>query len=290
MNKARDHIISYTLIMPAIVAMSVFVFWPIVYSLILSGQQYRLGFRSHAYVGLQNYVALLRSDTFWNALLNTATYSVAVVGASLFSGLLLAAAVVNTGRYSVVWRATFFLPVAATMAAMAIVWRFILDDNYGILNSLLVALGWSSIDFLGRPEYAMGSVVFISVWSNAGYAMVFFYAGLISIPQSLYESAAIDGASRSFVFRFVTWPLLSPTTLFLAIIMTKRALSAFDTIKVMTDGGPVRATEVLSLLLFEEAFEHFNVGYASALAMAFFVIVLCLALLQMRLERMVFYQ
>jgi len=290
MRRIREHLTSYLLILPAAIVMIVFVFRPIWYSLMLSAQKYRLGFKTREFVGLSNYTDLFVSDDFWNALANTAIYSIAMVVLSLLIGLLLALAITNAGRTSVLWQAIFFLPVTATMAAMAIVWRFILDDNFGIVNALLAAMNQPTIDFLRNPKTAMGAVIFISIWSNAGYAMIFFYAGIINIPASLYQSAALDGSNRFQDFRYITWPLVSPTTLFMLIIMTKRALASFDTIKVMTNGGPVQATEVLSLLLYKEAFQFFNIGYASSLAIVFFVIVLFLALFQMRLDRRVFYQ
>jgi len=290
MRRIREHVLSYLLILPAAFVMIVFVFRPIWYSLVLSAQTYRLGFKTREFVALRNYRDLFLSSDFWNSLGNTAAYSIAMVVLSLLAGLLLALAVVNARKASTLWQAIFFLPVTATMAAMAIVWRFILDDNFGIVNAVLVAMNQPTIDFLRNPQTAMGSVIFISVWSNAGYAMIFFYAGMMNIPESLYQSAALDGSSRLQDFRYITWPLVSPTTLFMLIIMTKRALASFDTIKVMTNGGPVGATEVLSLLLYQEAFQFFNIGYASALSIVFFIIVLFLALFQMRLDRRVFYQ
>jgi ABC-type sugar transport system permease subunit len=162
--------------------------------------------------------------------------------------------------------------------------------HFGILNAFLLRLGASPVDWLKGDVTAMGAVIVVGVWSNAGYAMVFFVAGLASIPQALYEAAAIDGAGGARRFASITWPLLSPTTLFVLIIMTVRALASFDIVKVLTDGGPLGATQVLSHLLFQQAFQFFNTGYASAVAVVFFVLVLFLALLQMGVERWVHYQ
>jgi ABC-type sugar transport system permease subunit len=173
---------------------------------------------------------------------------------------------------------------------MAVVWRFIFDSQIGVLNAFLLRLGLSPVEWLSHGTTAMGAVILVGIWSNAGYAMVFFIAGLSNIPKALYEAAAIDGASNSRQFFSITWPLLSPTTLFIMIIMTVRALASFDIVKVLTDGGPVGATQVLSHLLYEEAFKFFDTGYASGIAVVFFILVLALALLQMRVEKWVHYQ
>ena len=270
--------------------MIVFIFQPIIYSLILSLQQYRLGFNIRQFIWFENYINLFLSGEFWKSMGKTFTYSIFMVIISLAAGLLLALIVFRLKRTAMLWQVVFFIPVTATMAAMAIVWRFILDDNYGILNILLNTLHLPSTDWLRNPDTAMGAVILMSIWSNAGYAMIFFIAGLSNIPSSLYEAASIDGSNQLQDFKYVTWPLLSPTTLFLVIIMTKRALSSFDTIKVMTNGGPAKATQVLSFLLYKEAFQYFNIGYASAIAVIYFILVLVLALFQMKSDRKVFYQ
>jgi len=249
-----------------------------------------LGFNIREFIWFENYKTLFLSSEFWGSMGKTTVFSVSVVFISLLLGLFLALIISEREKSRSFWQVVFFLPVTATMAAMAIVWRFILDDNFGILNIFLSLLNIPSSDWLRNPDTAMGAVIFLSIWSNAGYTMVFFFAGLANIPSSLYQAAAIDGSSKIQNFRYITWPLLSPTTLFLMIIMTKRALSSFDTIKVMTNGGPLKATEVLSFLLYKEAFQYFNIGYASSVAIIFFVLVLLLAILQMKSDRRVFYQ
>jgi len=290
LQKARHHAISYALIAPAFLVLAVFVFEPIVYSLVLSFQKYRLGFATRRFVGFENFKNLLASPEFWQSLAITAVYSFYMVAASLVLGLFLAVVITGRKNDAAFWQVIYFLPVTATMAAMAIVWRFILNVDFGFLNNLLRALHLPVVNWLKDPRTAMGSVIFISVWANAGYAMVLFLAGIANIPGSLYEAAAIDGSNKGQDFRFITWPLISPTTLFAVIIMTRRALSSFDTIKVLTNGGPINSTRVLSLLLYQEAFQFFNIGYASVIAVVFFVLVLAVALVQLKLEKRVFYQ
>lgn len=281
---------AYALLLPAFAFLGLFVFWPVVYSLYLSTMRWKLGYVRRDFVLFDNYIRLFASPEFWNSMSNTVVYTGAMAAASIALGLVLSLALVDAGRLRSLWQTVFFLPVAATMAAMAVVWRFIFDMHFGILNAFLLRLGASPVDWLKGDVTAMGAVIVVGVWSNAGYAMVFFVAGLASIPQALYEAAAIDGAGGARRFVSITWPLLSPTTLFVLIIMTVRALASFDIVKVLTDGGPLGATQVLSHLLYQQAFQFFNTGYASAVAVVFFALVLVLALLQMGVERWVHYQ
>jgi len=281
---------AYVLIMPAFLAIGVFVLWPVGYSLVLSTMEWKLGYDAREFVLLDNYVKLLGSRVFWNAALNTVVYTVAMVLASIALGLGLSLAITAGKRLQSFWQVLFFMPIAATMSAMAVVWRFLLDGNLGIVNAMLARLGAAPVAWLTGDATAMGAVIVVGIWSNAGYAMVFFIAGLSNIPEALYEAAAIDGAGILRRFTSITWPLLSPSTLFVLVIMTVRALASFDIVKVLTDGGPLGATQVLSHLLYQEAFQFFDTGYASAVAVVFFLLVLLLALLQMKVEKWVHYQ
>jgi multiple sugar transport system permease protein len=233
---------------------------------------------------------MLAAPEFWNALGNTAIYTAAVGGLSIGVGLLLALALRRAGRLQGVYQAVFFLPVAATMSAMAVVWRFIFDTNIGVLNAVVRAAGLEPLSWLQDNRLAMAAVILVGVWSNMGYAMVLFLAGLTTIPRDLYEAAAIDGASAPRQFSAITWPLLSPITLFVVVIMTLRAVQAFDSIKVLTDGGPLGATQVLSHLLYRTGFQYFDTGFAAGISVVFFALLAAVTLLQMRAERLVHYQ
>ncbi|HOI22427.1 MAG: sugar ABC transporter permease [Spirochaetia bacterium] len=289
-NKVKDNFVSYLLIFPASFFLILFIFSPIVYSIILSLQRYRLGFKNREFIGFKNYATLFNSPDFWDSLKITAVYTIFVVVISILLGLLLSILIFQRKKTGMIWQITFFLPVAATMAAMAIVWRFILDDNFGFLNNLLRFLGFAGMDWLRDTNTALGVVIMINIWANAGYAMVFFIAGLLNIPDELYQAAALDGSNRFQNFRYISWPLLSPSTLFITVIMTVRALTSFDTIKVMTNGGPTKSTQILSLLLYQEAFQFFNIGYASSIAVVYFILVLFLAIAQMKFDSRVYYQ
>jgi multiple sugar transport system permease protein len=218
----------YILLLPAFFFIGVFIFWPVGYSFFLSTMSWKLGYAQREFILFGNYLQLFTSSEFWNAMANTAIYTGLMAGLSIAFGLGLSLAVVSTTRLTSMWQAMFFLPVAATMAAMAVVWRFIFDTHIGILNAFLAALNLEPVEWLLHGTTAMGAVILVGVWSNAGYAMVFFIAGLSNIPKTLHEAAAIDGANGFRRFLSITWPLLSPTTLFVVIIMTVRALASFD--------------------------------------------------------------
>lgn len=281
---------AYLLLLPVLVFIGLFVFWPVLSSFYLSTMDWKLGYSQQEFILLDNYVALFTSAAFWNAMANTLIYTALMGVISIGLGLVLTLAIMGGRRLSSFWQALFFLPVAATMAAMSVVWTYIFDTRFGILNAFLARLNLGTCDWLNQSTTAMGAVILVGIWSNAGYAMVFFIAGLSNIPNTLYEAASIDGASGFRKFLSITWPLLSPTTLFVVIIMTVRALASFDIVKVLTDGGPLGETQVLSHLLYQEAFQFFDTGYASAIAVVFFILVLFLASAQMRVEKWVHYQ
>lgn len=280
----------YLLILPAFVFFAIFKFGAMMSLVPLSLTDWRLGSVSRRVVGLANYRDLLASHEFWNALGNTATYTVTVGVLSIALGLALALAVRRAGRLQSLYQAVFFLPVAATMSAMAVVWRFIFDANIGVLNAAAAVAGIAPLNWLQDGRLAMLAVIVVGTWSNMGYAMVLFLAGLTVIPRELHEAAALDGASPFRQFRWITWPLLSPVTLFVVVILTLRAVQAFDAIKVLTDGGPLGATQVLSHLLYRVGFQYFDTGSAAAIALVFFVLLASVTLLQMRADRLVHYQ
>jgi multiple sugar transport system permease protein len=281
-TRARLPILPYLLIAPLFISMLVFVFRPVVYSVYLSLLEWQLGLGVPKWIGFGNYQKLFAEADFWNALRNSLVYALAVGILSLLLGLLLAVALRHVVRLREAWQAIFFLPVAATMSAMAIVWRFIFHPTVGILNQWLIALGLPAQDWLSSDTWSHLAIIWVGVWSSAGYAMVLFSAGLTTIPKDLHEAAAIDGATPWQQFQKITMPLLAPTTLFTVVIITLRAMENFDTVRILTDGGPLKATQTLSHLLFQEGFQFFNAGYASSIAVIYFLILVLIAALQMR--------
>ena len=238
------------------------------------------------FVGLHNYAAALQSHDFWRALKNT-FYFVVVGGplsviVSLVSALLLNAPAV---RLRSLFRTVYFAPVVTTLVAVAVVWRYLYHPHYGFVNQLLGALGINPIDWLGNPTWSMPAIVLLSVWKNFGYNMLIFLAGLQTIPDELYEAAAIDGAGAWSKFWHVTFPGLAPTFLFVGVTTMIIQFQLFAEPYVMTQGGPLGATRSVVLLMYEEGFRWWRMGMGAAIAFLLLIITLVGALVQLRLQR-----
>lgn len=289
MSRSRAVNPAYWFLAPALSVIAVFFFLPVVASVALSVTDfdiYAIASRANLrIVGSGNYVHLLHDPLFWLALRNTA-YFVAVggplsVAASLGAALLLTAKLV---RFKSVFRTIFFLPVITTLVAVAVVWRYVYHPRFGLLNYALSLLGVGPIDWLGDPRWAMPAIILMAIWKNFGFNMVIFIAGLESIPERLYEAARIDGARAWHQFRYVTLPMLAPTFLFVAIITMIGYFQLFAEPYVMTAGGPSYSTLSIVLLMYQQGFRWWNMGYAAALAFALFLIILALTLAALRIR------
>lgn len=286
----RQRKAAWTFLAPALALIFVFFFLPILAGFVLSLTDfdiYSIGALENArFVGLRNYVDTLRSGEFWNALRNTA-YFVLVGGplsvlASLGAALLVNARIV---KLKGLFRTVYFAPVVTTLVAVAIVWRYLYHPRYGLLNYLLGWIGIGPIDWLGDPRFAMPAIILMAVWKNFGYNMLIFIAGLQSIPEEMYEAATVDGAGFWKSFRHITLPGLAPTLLFVGIMTMIGYFQLFAEPYVMTQGGPLRSTTSVILLMYEEGFRWWRLGKASAIAFLLFVIVLAGTLVQLRLRR-----
>jgi multiple sugar transport system permease protein len=275
---------------PALGLIFLFFFLPVAASLLLSFTDfdiYALGDLGRLrFVGLENYARLLADPRFHLALRNT-LYFVAVggplsVAVSLGAALLLNHRLV---RFPGLFRSLLFLPVVTTLVAVAVVWRYLYHPRYGYLNHLLGLAGFEPVDWLGDPRWAMPALILMAVWKNFGFNMIVFLAGLQSIPKNLYEAAAIDGAGGWQQFRHITLPLLAPTFLFVTVITMIGYFQLFAEPYVMTAGGPADSTLSVALLMFQEGFRWWNLGYAAAVAFALFLIILAGTLVQLRLRR-----
>ena len=275
---------------PALLLVAVFFFVPVVIGLVLSFTDfdiYAIGAPDTArFVGTHNYAALFRLPLFWKALGNT-VYFVGV-GAPLSVLVSLGAALLVNSRltrFQPFFRSVFFVPVVTTLVAVAIVWRYVYQPQYGLANWALRGLGLPAIDWLGDPHWAMPAIILLAVWKNFGYNMLIFIAGLQSIPQSLYEAAELDGAGAWERFRHVTLPGLGPTFVFVGVTTMLGFFQLFAEPYVMTQGGPLKSTTTLVLFMYEEGFRWWRMGNAAAIAFVLFAIMLVGSLVQMRLQR-----
>jgi multiple sugar transport system permease protein len=277
----RQQPAAFALAGPGAALLGIFILTPALLVVALSFTDYGLAAPTIRFVGFANYVEMLGDGRFWNALANTALYAVMVLAGSVGLGLGLALMIASVRRLGGFYRAAFFLPVATTMVAMATVWEYLLHPSVGPVNRLLVMLGFAPVNFLGDPATALATLALITVWDIAGFNMVLFLAGLGAIPRDVYEAASVDGAASAWSrFRHITWPLLGPTTMFVVIITAIRSLRVFDTVALLTQGGPAHATEVILFRITTTAFQHLRIGYASTLTVAFLVMVGLLALAQ----------
>ncbi len=286
----RRHLVGWTFALPWVLVFLPFMAFPIVASLLLSFTDfdiYAVGDMDNArFVGLRNYAQLLQTPLFWQALKNT--FYFAIVGGPLSIATSLAAALLVNARltrFKGFFRTVYFIPFVTTLVAVAIVWRYLYHPQYGLLNYGLGWLGIDPVDWLGDPRWAMPAIIVLAVWKNFGYNMLIFIAGLQAIPEELYEAAHLDGAGAWQRFRHVTLPMLAPTFLFVGVITMIGYFQLFAEPYVMTQGGPLRATTSVVLLMYEEGFRWWRMGYAAAVAFVLFVVILIATLVQFRLQR-----
>jgi len=275
---------------PALTLIGLFFFLPVVAGLLLSLTDfdlYAIGALDTArFVGLGNYRDLMHSPLFWTALRNTLYF--VVVGGPLSVAVSLAAAVLLNSprlRLRAFFRTVYFAPVVTTLVAVAIVWRYLYHPRYGLLNHILGWVGIAPIDWLGDPHWAMPAIILLAIWKNFGYNMLIFLAGLQTIPEELYEAASIDGAGPWRRFFHITFPSLGPVFLFVAVTTMIGYFQLFAEPYVMTQGGPLRSTTSLILLMYEEGFRWWRMGAASSIAFVLFLLTLAGTLIQLRLRK-----
>ena len=278
---SADAVAGYTLITPAVFFLVVFFFGPILTIILFSTTDYQLGAKAFSWIGFGNYIEMWNDSGFWTSLRNTLVYVAVVAPISIGLGLLIALLIESAASAANFYRAIYFLPVATTMVAMAVVWEFIMHPTAGLLNLSLNFFGVDGYIWLTDRDLVLYAICWIGIWENIGYVMVLFMAGLKGIPRDLYDAAEVDGASSAWDrFRTVTWPMLGPATMFVVIITGVRSFKVFDTVAVLTQGGPVKASEVLLYTIYTEGFTYFRSAYASSLTVVFLSVVLMVTLFQ----------
>ena len=274
---------------PAMVLLTVFFFVPVIAGFALSLTDfdlYTIGDTSNIrLVGLRNYLDLFRSSIFWTAFANTMYF--ALVGGPLTVAVSLGAALLVNARLTrMKWlfRTVYFAPVVTTLVAVSIVFKYIYHPRFGMLNRFLDTLGLPQPDWLGNPRLAMLAIIILAVWKGFGYTMIIFIAGLQQIPEEIYEAARLDGAGAWRQFRHITLPMLAPTFLFVGIVVAIGQLQIFAEPYVMTRGGPLNKTVTLVMLMYEQGFRFWEMGYAAAVAFVLFLVIGAATLLQMKLQ------
>lgn len=285
-NRAQEVIAGYLFILPAFVSLFIFLVAPILAAFVLVFMRYDV-LSPPTWVGLNNLNELVGDARLRNVYWNTFRF---VVFATFFNnilGLFLAMGI-NRAMPSVVkylLRTALFFPVLTTTASLALVWNFLLTQDRGVVNYLLQQIGLQPIPWLSSSTWAMVSVVMFDVWRACGFLMVIYLAGLQAIPDVLYEAASIDGANQFQRMRYITLPLISPTAFFAIIISLIGAAQVFDNVWVLTGGGPGDATRIIVLYIYEIGFKRFEMGYAAAVSLTLFLILIALTLFQFRLSR-----
>jgi multiple sugar transport system permease protein len=286
----RENLTGWAFAAPFMILFGAFMILPIAASFVLSFTSFGLRDLANpigaSFVGLKNYIDLMSDGKFWSSLFNTFYFVVIGVPLTLGFGLFIANAL-NRGvnKFKTAFRVGYYLPVITSIVAIAVVWRFLLNPDAGLVNMLLGAVGVHGPSWLADPVFAMPSIIAMAVWRNLGFAMVVFLAGMQAIPASLYEAASIDGAGRWQSFRFVTIPMLRPTILFMTVITTIGYLQLFEEPFIMTGGGPLDKTLSVTMYMYQQGFAFFHQGYASAVAYVLFLIVAVIAILQFKFLR-----
>ena len=273
---------------PALLVIAVFFLLPVLAGFALSVTDFDLyalaDIANLRFVGLDNYVRLVQSAAFWQALGNTLYF--VVVGVPLSLGVSLGAALLLNSRLTrckAFFRTALFAPVVTTLVAVAVVWRYLFHARYGVINYWLGSVGVPPVDWLGDPHWAMPTIILLAVWKNFGYNMVILLAGLQAIPEDLYEAARIDGASWWRQIIDITLPMLAPTLTMVGILTTAGYFQLFAEPYVMTQGGPLRSTVSVLYFMYEEGFKWWNFGAASAVAFLLFGLIFAVTALLVRL-------
>lgn len=271
-------------IAPGLIPLVLFTLGPLLASVGISFLEWDL-LRPPTLVGLDNYLGLLSDPDFQEAIGHTLYFLAGYMPIVLVGGLGLALALHQPLRGSTLFRSAYFLPVVSSWVVVALMWRWLLSPDNGLVNYLLGLVGLAGPGWWADPSWAMPSVIIATAWKDLGFAMVLFLAGLQAIPTEYYEAAEVDGAGRGARFRHVTIPLLSPTLFFVVVILLINGFQVFDQVWVMTGGGPAGATSVVVERVVTYAFRYGQMGYASAMSWLLVAAILTITLVQFRLQR-----
>ena len=280
----QEHISAWLYLAPALILLGIFVFYPTV-RLICDSFYSWDGMGERTFVGFQNYRTLIEDEEFWQTVKNSFVFIVGSVPTGMAISLAMALLIQKHLMGRDIFRTIFFAPVVTSLVAAGLVFVWLLNYDFGVLNLMLEKIGLAKIPWLVDDKYAMFSVIVMTIWKDAGYNMILFLAGLNNISESYYEAARIDGAGSWQTFWKITWPLLMPTTFFILVVRIIFSFRAFEQIFAMTKGGPVGSTTVFVYYIYEKAFRYFEMGYASTAAIALLLIVLVLTYIQFKVVK-----
>ena len=263
----------YIMLLPAIAGLSLFVVYPLIFLVRTSFTDRSMLRRNPKFVGFSNYVELFNSQEFVSVIKNSILYTLLFVACSIAIALLLAVWLNKKQRRYSLAQTAIFIPYIVSYVTISLVWLWLMDPQFGFLNSLLAFFGFEPYPWLSDIKTVIPSLVLVSVWKYVGYYMLLLIAALQNIPQSIYDAAKIDGASDRAVFFRITIPLVTPSLFFLLVVSTSEALRVFDPINIMTQGGPINSSSVFVYFIYEYAFKYFRIGYASAGGVILFAII-----------------
>ncbi|WP_270181194.1 carbohydrate ABC transporter permease [Alkalihalobacillus sp. CinArs1] len=279
-----ENISGWLFILPAFILLAVFWLYPIGYSFYLSFFDWDM-LSTPQFIGIEHYDALLNDPAFVKSMMNTFYYTTFYVIGVVVLGLILALLVNDNIKGISLYRTLLFSPHITPIIAVSIVWMSLYDVDDGLFNQILRALGLPESAWLSSPDTVLLSLIIMGLWKAIGYYMMFFLAGLQSVPHHLFEAGKLDGANRMQLFRYITLPFISPVTFFVVIVAIIEAFQTFDQIAVMTQGGPSNSSNVLVYMLYRHAFQFFNIGYASAIAIIIFLFLIAFTIVQYVISR-----
>lgn len=292
LSSQYKRLLPYAFSLPAIVLMVLFLIGPVIAVLLLSFTDWQLGEAGMSLVGMDNYTMLFGDELFMRSIRNTALYILMTVPTTLILGVVLASLILRSGRMRSFYQTVYFLPFMGTAVAMLLVWEFVLNPSLGVWGLVAGWLDMEPVNLLRTESLALPILALISIWQNLGFAVVLFMAGLSGIPEEMYEAGELDGADDSISrFTLITWPLVSHVTFFVLILLAVHSFQVFESVAVLTKGGPNDATEVLTFTMYKEGFDYFRTNVASAITVIFLIGVGSLVLVKaMWLEKKVHYQ
>jgi sn-glycerol 3-phosphate transport system permease protein len=274
------HIYGWLLLLPALVLLSMFTYYPSISTFINSFFSNKTVFRPKQFIGFENYSHMLHDEIFLKTLKNTFYYALGTVPASILLALIMALFVNRNIRYKGIVRLAYFTPTILPMVAVANIWLFFYAPDIGLINKVLSYFGYSAINWLGNRDTVLPALMVMAIWKEAGFFMIFYIAAFQSLPRELYEAAKIEGASSWTSFWKITFPLIMPTTFFIMINALLNAFKTVDQLFVLTKGGPDNASNLLLYYIYENAFSFFNYSYAAALTVVLLIILIIFSLFQ----------